>query len=261
MGVAGAINGAPFPFRIGVASSTSRPLPTRRLTLPKERRIPRCATPAQTRKSDDEARNFNWAPPAAPAALRPIFPTSNACAGQCARYAFAPAASRSRSVYLPLRGAVHRGRGDQRCHVVSSATSPPSAVSPVVAGALATILQDDFYRLVHGLESCLADLRTSTKFSSAAASGLRQMHSFIKCDAMLLLHHCMGLTIHCPVPSSAAMPNPVMSHQGIAAHACRHRRSRYKSTYGVVSTFCDGLGLSSSASRDFGILPRSPCAS
>jgi hypothetical protein len=78
MGVTGAIDGVLFPFRIGVASF-SFPAPLDAPPNPPEG----CATPAQTRKPDDEARIFNWAPPAAPAALRPIFPTSNACTTLC----------------------------------------------------------------------------------------------------------------------------------------------------------------------------------
>jgi hypothetical protein len=39
--------------------------------------------------------------------------------------------------------------------------------------------------------------------------------SLAQCDAMLLLHHCIGPTIHCPVPSS-------MSHQGMSRCEMQH---------------------------------------
>jgi hypothetical protein len=71
-------------------------------------------------KTPDGARFLVELRPPAPAALRPIFPTSTSCAGQ---RIFAPASLRppsSRRVYLPLRGAAVRPRrGEQRCHVVS----------------------------------------------------------------------------------------------------------------------------------------------
>ncbi|KAJ7936939.1 hypothetical protein B0H13DRAFT_2303262 [Mycena leptocephala] len=126
MGVTGAINGVLFPFRIGERYAG--------------------ANPKTNRKPDDEARIFNWAPPAA--ALRPIFLTSN-CAGP---------------IILPLRGAAvcAAAINAATCYpnLSSSDASPtplpwpddplPSPIKASAALTLAHLQQQDGYHLAPG---------------------------------------------------------------------------------------------------------------